>query len=153
MFHNFFIRILDITVLGLYSLHRDVKAINEIMSEFSRRFYLSKFKVLFSFMCLRGSPISTLWNYACYCNGKTNISHQAMNNTRLLAGVGFPIVGGDFLLRTGRVMKSPRATVWWRPWWMAGCRGGEVEKGRAWGLKAIAFRADLWPMSFLGAGD
>ena len=80
------------------------------MAELSRRFYLSKFKVLLSFMCLRGSPISTHWNYACYCNGKTSISHQARNNTRLRAGVGFPIVGGDFLLTTGRVMKSRRAT-------------------------------------------
>lgn len=33
-------------------------------------------------------------------NGKTNISHQSRNNTGLLAGAGFPSVGGDFLLRT-----------------------------------------------------
>lgn len=98
MLLNFFIWIVNIIMLGSQSLHRVVKAVNEIMSEFSRRFYLSTFKVLFSFMCLRGSPISIHGNYACYCNGKTNISHQARNNTRLVAGVSFSSVGGDFLL-------------------------------------------------------
>ena len=103
------------------------------MSEFCRRFYLSELKVLFSFVCLWGSPIITHGNYSYYCHGKTNISHQALNNTRLLAGAGFPSVGGDFLLRTDssyKVLCYPVAEV-------VGWGGREVEKGRPWGLKAI----------------
>lgn len=121
------------------SLHRDVKATNEIMSEFHRSFYLSKFKVLFSFMDLRGSPISTHGNYACYCNGKTNISHQARNNTRLLTGVGFPSVGGDFLLRTDGGIRSSCTTTWVKVWIMASCWVGEVGKSKPQGVEDDIF--------------
>lgn len=62
MFLIIFMWIPDTIILGPLSLHRDVKAINEIMSEFSRRFCLNS--RCYSLVCICGevplAPMGTM---------------------------------------------------------------------------------------------
>lgn len=90
-----------------------------------------------SFMCLRGSPISTHGNYACCSNTETKLARQGVI-VGLLTGICSPVWVGTFWGRAGdshSLLLPPH-----REGCHLGCllgRGGE--KGKTKALKAIVW--------------